>query len=117
MIKINGRAPEPRVNTAAVTAAIMAPPPVLMVPPIPEAEPAKCGLTDIMPAFAFGITIPFPNPIMQTQPKNDIGIGLVNRNKKRHIVIEKAVIIAPIKAILSTPNDLENLPDRPLPIM
>ena len=86
IIKINGRAPVPGVSTAAVAVAIKAPPPVFRVPPRPEAEPAKCGLTDIMPAFALGSTIPWPIPVSNTHPKNDIGIGSVKMKRLIHLI-------------------------------
>ena len=52
MIISRGKAPVPGTNMAPVPIAIKAPPPVLIVPPMPEAEPAKCGRTDIMQCIA-----------------------------------------------------------------
>ena len=106
----------PGVSTAAVAVAIIAPPPVFRVPPRPEAEPAKCGLTDIMPAFALGSTIPWPIPVSNTHPKNDIGIGSVNMKRLIHKAIPIEVIIEPIEIILLIPKNTENLPETQLPI-
>ena len=71
MIISKDKAPVPGTNMAPVPIAINAPPPVFIVPPMPEAEPAKCGRTDIMPAVALGKTMPLPSqrPIMNAEEK------------------------------------------------
>ena len=81
IINSKGRVPVPGIKIALVAVAIEAPPAVLMVPPIPDAEPAKWGRTDIIPEVELGNTIPFPIPMKETQPKNERGIGIVNKNK------------------------------------
>ena len=117
IINSRGKVPVPGTKIALVAIAIPAPPAVLMVPPIPDAEPAKWGRTDIIPEVALGNTIPFPMPIKETQPKNERGIGGVNKNKLMQSSIPNAVIKVPVKIILFNPNVIENLPDKPLPII
>ena len=115
MISSRGKAPVPGTNMAPVPIAINAPPPVLIVPPMPEAEPAKCGRTDIMPAVAFGRTIPLPRPIKQTHPKKDIGCASVKRNKLMLRTNPRQVKIVPISTIRLIPSVLEKRPDMPFP--
>ena len=112
-----GRVPVPGIKIALVAVAIKAPPAVFMVPPIPDAEPSKWGRTDIIPDVALGKTIPFPIPMKETHPKNERGIGIVNKNKLMQSSIPKAVIKAPVNIILFTPIAMENLPDKPFPII
>ena len=70
-----------------------------------------------MPDVALGNIIPFPIPMKVTHPKNERGIGIVNKNKLIQSTIPKAVIKAPVKIILFMPILMENLPDKPLPII
>ena len=115
MINRRGKIPVLGVKIAPVAVAIAAPPAVLIVPPIPDADPAKCGRTDIIPAVAFGKTIPLPRPMKQTQPKKERGMGTVNKKSKIQNVIPTAVIMVPVKIILLMPRPMENRPDSPLP--
>ena len=112
-----GKAPVPGTSIAPVPIAMSAPPAVMIVPPIPDADPAKCGRTDIIPDCALGSTIPFPTPIKQTHPKNETGIGVVKRKSEMQSSRPVAVIIAPVRTIRLTPNAVESRPERPLPIM
>ena len=112
-----GRAPVPGIKMVAVPVAINAPPAVMIMPPMPDADPANWGRTDIIPEVALGRTMPFPTPIKHTQPKNDNGMGVVNKNIPMQSNMPLAVIKVPISIILLTPTATENRPDRPLPRM
>jgi len=56
-------------STTPAVAASIAPPPIMIAPPIPLAVPARCGRTDNMPAVEFGKTNPLPSPTQITNPK------------------------------------------------
>ena len=115
MMNNSGKVPVPGTRMALVPVAMSAPPAVLIVPPMPEAEPAKWGRTDIMPDVALGKTIPLPRPIKQTQPKKVMGRGVVNRNSTIHSRRPVVVAKVPVRIILLTPSAVENRPDSPLP--
>ena len=67
--KINGVSVlfDPSIVVAAADKA--APPAIMIDPPRPDAVPARCGRTDIMPAVALGMVRPFPTPANDIKPK------------------------------------------------
>ncbi len=83
----------------------------MMVPPIPVAEPAKWGRTDIMPDIALGRHIPLPNPMAMINPKNTKGPGEATVNKNKFNAMPMTVTMDPQMIILFTPMRVAYRPE------
>ena len=104
MIQMSGSAPVSIVNKPAAIADKAAPPPMIRIPLNPLAEPARCGRTDKTPAFAFGITSPFPSPTNVIKPKNKLTEPKPAMNKINETPKPAMHTIAPTRIIRFIPN-------------
>ena len=64
-----GISPESIDTIAPASADNAAPPPIMIALPMPEAVPVKFGRAESIPAVAFGMVIPLPNPTKHINPK------------------------------------------------
>ena len=67
----SGKLPLPQESDAPPNIERPAPPAIIVADPRPEAVPAKCGLTESIPALALGMTKPLPRPIIVQKLKNN----------------------------------------------
>ena len=85
----------------------IAPMPINIAPPRPEAVPARCGRTESMPDVALGIVNPFPMPTKVMKPKNVMAEPKPNPETSKEIIVADVEIIAPIRTILLMPKRVE----------
>jgi hypothetical protein len=85
-------------------AASTAPPPIIIAPPSPEAEPARCGRTDKIPALALGSVMPLPTAMSPTAVKKISGWGGQSPRRLRRAVSATVENTVPARTIRLIPT-------------
>ena len=73
IMNCSGYGPDPGTSRDDASTDNADPPPIVMAAPRPLAVPARRGLTDNMPALAFGSAMPLPKPTKVTKAKKPTG--------------------------------------------
>ena len=107
----NGAELSPPSKTALEIVANAAPTPIIMAFPTPPAVPDRFTLTDNIPALAFGIIRPQPEPIKVHNPKNIYGLGEKINPRIKDSDMPKIILKQPNCIINEVPFCFEYFPD------
>tara|TARA_B100000427_G_scaffold283028_1_gene255104 strand:- start:12 stop:374 length:363 start_codon:yes stop_codon:yes gene_type:complete len=107
----NGAELSPPSKTALEIVANAAPTPIIMAFPTPPAVPDRFTLTDNIPAVAFGMIRPQPEPTKVHNPKNIYGFGEKINPRMKDNDIPKIILRQPNFIINEVPFCFEYFPE------
>ena len=88
----------------------------MIEPPSPDADPARSGRTESIPALAFGSATPLPNPMLIVSPKKTTGPDRCSRVSSVSTPKPTKVIRLPINTIWLIPTRTEKRPAKKFPL-